>query len=79
MTDKGVLAAIIAVVLPIPCRMALTVTMRGAKGGRWYEENDNTGRVGVQAVINHAAKVVMITGKLYTDGGSQFLTVESIK
>ena len=31
------------------------------------------------AVIDKMAKKVTITGKVYTSGGSQFLTVESIK
>lgn len=31
------------------------------------------------AVIDNMAKVVTVTGKVYTSGGSQFLTVESIK
>ena len=32
-----------------------------------------------QAVIDKMAKKVTITGKTYTSGGSQFLTIESIK
>ena len=32
-----------------------------------------------KAVIDKMAKKVTITGKVYTSGGSQFLTIESIK
>jgi hypothetical protein len=32
-----------------------------------------------KAVIDNMAKKVTVTGKVYTSGGSQFLTIESIK
>jgi len=48
--------------------------------GKLYVLLPNKDKTGLpKAVIDHAAKVVTITGKVYTSGGSQFLTVESIK
>ncbi len=48
--------------------------------GKLYVLLPNKDKTGLpKDVIDNMARVVSITGKVYTTGGSQFLTVESIK